>query len=63
MLGCQSCIDTWFEGNFFEKTCINCKGERAIVQICFLQGMDSLFTLTRDILEEPAESQAADGEY
>ena len=62
LLGCQACIDTWFEGNSFEKTCINCREERAITQTCLLRGMDSLFTLTRDILEEPVEIQAADGE-
>ena len=60
LLGYQ---DTWFEGNSFEKTCINCREERAITQTCLLRGMDSLFALTRDILEEPVEIQAADGEH
>ena len=32
LLGCQTCIDKWFEGNSFEKTCINCRQERAVTQ-------------------------------
>ena len=33
LLGYQ---DTWFEGNSFEKTCINCREERPITQTCLL---------------------------
>ena len=36
LLGCQTCIDKWFEGNSFEKTCINCRQERAVTQTCHL---------------------------
>ena len=61
LLGCQSCIDQWFEGsNSFEKTCINCRQERAVTQTCHLRGMDSLLTLVSSVLE--AAENNADGD-
>ena len=52
LLGCQICIDKWFAGsNSFDKTCINCRQERAVTQTCHLRGMDSLLTLVSSILE------------
>ena len=56
LLGCQSCIDKWFSGtsgNSFEKTCINCREERAVTQTCHLRGMDSLLQLAGSIIESP----------
>lgn len=52
LLGCQRCIDTWFSGNPLDKTCINCRAERAVAQTCHLRGMDGLLNLASSVLEE-----------
>ena len=60
LLGCQTCIDTWFGGNSFEKTCINCRAERAVTQTCHLRGLDSLLTLVGGVLEPPSRNDDDD---
>ncbi len=41
ILGCQSCVDTWYQGEEMQtRTCPKCRGDRAYVETCKLNGLD-----------------------
>ncbi len=48
ILGCQSCVDTWYQGEEMQtRTCPKCRGDRAYVETCKLNGLDEFLEALR----------------
>lgn len=58
ILGCEKCVDTWYHGSEGQnRTCPKCRGERAYVETCRLNGLDEFLGIIEPILEgAPADS-------
>lgn len=56
ILGCQSCIDTWFSGeNACSKSCPKCRAERGYAETMRLNGFDELLTQLKNIMSSDTD--------
>ena len=54
ILGCQSCIDTWFQGEEgMTKQCPRCGSERALPETMHIHGLDDFLRAIKPLLMEP----------
>ena len=54
ILGCQSCIDTWFQGEEgMTKQCPRCGSERALPETMRLHGLNDFLRAIKPLLKEP----------
>jgi pectin methylesterase-like acyl-CoA thioesterase len=52
VLGCQSCVDTWYRGDEGQqRTFPNCREARAYVDTCKINGLDDFLTGIAPLLE------------
>ena len=52
VLGCQSCVDTWYRGDEGQQcTCPNCREARAYVDTCKINGLDDFLMGIAPLLE------------
>ena len=52
ILGCQSCVDTWYRGDEGQqRTCPNCREARAYVDTCKINGLEDFLTGIAPLLE------------
>ena len=57
ILGCQSCVDTWYSGGErLDKPCPRCRAERGYAETCLLRGMDEFLSEFASIAD-PEENQ------
>ena len=56
ILGCQSCVDTWFSGeNACSKTCPKCRTERGYAETMRLNGFDELLKELKKIMSSDTD--------
>ena len=52
LLGCDSCIKTWYQDSPTTKNCPGCNKERGFSETMRLHGLDELLLATKDVAED-----------
>ena len=58
ILGCDSCIKTWYQDNTIMKNCPGCNKERGFANTMKLHGLDELLDGTKEIIDDEARGES-----
>ena len=53
LIGCQSCVDRWFQGDtgLMQQTCPKCRAERVYAETCVIKGIDGFLVAIQPLVQ------------